>query len=161
MHWLEVVFGHRGAVGPGQECARAVLVLLYGYLAIRLFGRRIFGKWAALDIAVAIIAGSNLSRALTGTAPLWGTLAATTLLFLLHRLLVQTAAVSPRLSRLIEGRPAELARDGRTDRAVLRRWGVTQADLEEALRSKGLTDLDQAEQLTLEPSGAITVKPRA
>jgi hypothetical protein len=37
-------------------------------------GRRVFGRWAALDIVVAIVVGSNLSRALTGAAQLGGTL---------------------------------------------------------------------------------------
>ena len=32
-----------------------------------------FGRWSALDIVLAIITGSSLSRARTGSAPLWGT----------------------------------------------------------------------------------------
>ena len=48
--------------------------------------------------------GSNLSRALTGNAHLWGTLAATTLLMALHWLLSHAAARSPWLSHLVEGR---------------------------------------------------------
>src|SRR5690242_20367418 len=70
-----------------QECARAVLIFAYGFILLRLTGRRIFGKWAALDIIVSIIIGSNLSRALTGQAPLGGTLLSTTLLIALHWLL--------------------------------------------------------------------------
>src|SRR3954471_6266155 len=109
---LDSVFGSDGHLTWWQECARAVLIFGYGLALVRLAGRRVFGKWAALDIIVSIIVGSNLSRALTGSAPLLGTLAATTLLMVLHWLLAHAAARSPRLSRLVEGPAIELARDG-------------------------------------------------
>jgi len=58
------VFGG-GPLSALQECVRTVLVFAYGLLLVRLAGRRIFGKWSALDIIVSIMVGSNLSRALT------------------------------------------------------------------------------------------------
>ena len=97
MQLLNAVFGETGRVDLAQECARAALVFLYGFAAVRLTGRRVFGKWAALDIIASIIIGSNLSRALTGSAPLWGTLAATSVLLALHWMLAQAAARSPAL----------------------------------------------------------------
>src|SRR4051794_9298062 len=93
------IFGATSHITWLQECARGVLIFFYGLALVRLAGRRVFGKWAALDIVVSIIVGSNLSRALTGNAELWGTLAATTLLILLHWILAHAAARSARLSR--------------------------------------------------------------
>jgi len=55
------------------------VIFAFGLALVRLAGRRVFVRWAALDIVVAVVVGSNLSRALTGTAPLGGTLAASTL----------------------------------------------------------------------------------
>jgi len=75
---MHTIFGAKDSVGAGQEAARAVIVFLAGWGMIRLFGRRAFGRWSALDIVVAIVVGSNLSRTLTGSAPLGGTLLATT-----------------------------------------------------------------------------------
>ena len=86
MEWIRTIFGAMLDLSWVQECARAVLVFAYGLVLVRIAGRRVFGKWSALDIIVSIIVGSNLSRAMTGGAPLWGTLAATTLLMGLHRL---------------------------------------------------------------------------
>ncbi len=59
-----------------QECARAVVIFAFGLLLMRFSGRRIFAQWSALDIVVAFTAGSNLSRAITGPVPLFGTMAA-------------------------------------------------------------------------------------
>ncbi len=148
-------------VTAAQLCARAVLILFYGLFVVRLVGRRVFGKWAALDIVVAIVVGSNLSRAMTGNAPLWGTLAATTVLMVVHILLAQLAARSRAASRWFEGRPIVLAREGHADRRSWTRHSVSAADIEEALRRHGLAQLSEAQELVLEPSGTISVRPRA
>ena len=71
---LDDVFGSTVGITWWQECARAALIFCYGLLLVRLAGRRIFATWSALDIVVAIVTGSTLSRALTGNAPLFGTL---------------------------------------------------------------------------------------
>src|SRR3954452_1615306 len=108
------VFGAQGQLLWWQECLRTLLIFAYGLALVRIAGRRVFGKWAALDIIVSIIVGSNLSRALTGSVALWGTLAATRVLMILHCILAQATAQSPRLSRLLEGRSIHLGEHGRT-----------------------------------------------
>ena len=99
----------------------------------------------------------ELSRALTGGAQLWGTLAATTLLVALHWVLARLVVASPGFSRIVEGRPAELARHGTVRGSALERHAVSQADLNEALRQAGVDDIAAAKTVTLEPSGKITV----
>ena len=157
MSFTTEIFGVRGHVGPLQECARAVLIFAYGLVLVRLAGRRAFGKWAALDIVVSIIAGSNLSRALTGSAPLFGTLLATTLLMALHWVLAQISVRAPACSWLLEGRSVRLVEAGELLRRVALRHAVSQADLNEALRQNGLQSLDGVGEVTLEPSGKISV----
>ncbi|MFC7735152.1 DUF421 domain-containing protein [Roseomonas sp. GCM10028921] len=150
-------FGETGHVGPWQECLRAVVVFAYGLLLVRLAGRRVFGKWSALDIIVSLIIGSNLSRALTGSAPLGGTLLATTLLLALHWLLAQGAARFRPLSTLLEGSAVELARDGTARPGAMVRESISRADMDEALRGAGVEDLARTRLVMLEPSGKITV----
>jgi uncharacterized membrane protein YcaP (DUF421 family) len=154
---LDAVFGTTPHITWAQECARAVVIFAYGLAIVRLVGRRVFGKWAALDIIVSVVVGSNLSRALTGSAELWGTLAATTLLMALHWILSHLAARFPTLSRVFEGRPVHLGEDGRVDGRALRRHAVSEADLGEALRGSGLEDPSDARRVVLEPSGKISV----
>jgi uncharacterized membrane protein YcaP (DUF421 family) len=157
MDVLESVFGTQGHVVWWQECARAALVFGYGLLLVRIAGRRMFGKWSALDIIVAIMIGSNLSRAITGSAPLFGTLVATALLIGLHAILAQAVARSARFSRLVEGSVVELVRGGHVNERHLRRESVSQADLDEALRQFGVEHPGETRLVALEPSGKITV----
>jgi uncharacterized membrane protein YcaP (DUF421 family) len=155
--WATAVFGEKGDVTALQECARALVVFVYGLLAVRIAGRRVFGKWGALDIIVSIMVGSNLSRTLTGGAPLPGTLAATTLLLVLHWILATAAARSAVLSHVLEGRSVVLAERGAPSAWTMVRHNVSGADLNEALRQSGTDSLDATHRVTLEPSGKITV----
>ena len=155
--WL---FGVDAHLTVAQESARAVLIFAYGSLLVRVAGRRAFARWSALDIVVSIVVGSNLSRALTGSAPLAGTLVATTVMMALHWALARGAARSPLLSRWLEGPAVRLATSGRVDDRQRVLHGVSQADMDEAVRQHGLATLDQVERVTLEPSGTITVLAR-
>jgi uncharacterized membrane protein YcaP (DUF421 family) len=160
METLHAIFGQQHALSFGQECARAVLIFAFGLALVRLAGRRVFGKWAALDIVVSIIVGSSLSRALTGSAPLLGTLAASIIFVALHGLLANGAARWPKLARVFEGRSFDLARDGHMDDAMRKRRSVSLTDLNEALHRAGIEDIHDAKLVNLEPSGRITVIPK-
>lgn len=155
---FESVFGSTQDLTAWQECARAALIFAYGLLLMRLSGRRTFGKWSALDIVVSIMLGSSLSRALTGGAPLIGTMAASAVLVLLHRLLAQAAAHSSLVARIVEGAAIDLGRGGRIIESARLSQAVSAADLDEALRQTGVEDVGETAGITLEPSGKITVR---
>ncbi len=152
---LHAIFGVQGHVGAGQECARAALIFVYGLALIRISGRRTFGKWSALDVIVSVTAGSALSRALTGNAPLWGTLAAAAVLIALHWIVARGVSRSPRLSRWVEGSAVLIARNGQLDEEARRRHSISHADIGEALRRKGIASVAEAGHVTLEPNGMI------
>ena len=50
-------FSPKGDITSRQECLRAMLILVYGLVLVRLAGRHVFGKWSALDIIVSIMVG--------------------------------------------------------------------------------------------------------
>jgi len=146
-------------VTPMQECARAAIVFLWGLLLVRVAGRRIFGRWAALDIVVAIVIGSNLSRALTGNAPFSGTLLATGFMIAVHWVTAHLASRYRFWSFIAEGDPVALMVRGKLCERALMRYGVSNNDIKEALSQKDLRGIDEAEEISLEPSGKINAKP--
>lgn len=154
---LDDIFGTTSPLSWTQEMARATLIFIYGLVLVRVLGRRVFGKWAALDIVISIVIGSNLSRALTGNAQLWETLFATTLLLVLHWLLSHAVARSPWLSRMLEGKAVVLGQGGSVEDEKLRRHAVSDADLAEAIRKVGIADAVESELIVLEPNGNISV----
>lgn len=160
---MEDIFGTTHNVSVAQECARAVLIFVYGLIVLRISGRRTFARWSALDIVVSIVVGSSLSRAMTGSAPLWGTLAAVAVLVLLHLGIAYAVSRNQRLSVLIEGGSVTLAVQGNIRPRTLHHHLVSLSDLGEALRDKGLDGLEalrKTERIELEPSGKISIVKR-
>ena len=140
-----------------QMSVRAVVVFLFGLLMIRLFGRHAFGEQSALDIVVAILIGSNLSRAVTGSGAFLSVLLATGVIIVCYWAMDHTAARHPRFSHITKGRPLPLFRDGRPDRELMRKAGVSEGDLMEALRATGSARLDEVKDAYLERNGEISV----
>ncbi|HEX2559981.1 DUF421 domain-containing protein [Phenylobacterium sp.] len=140
-----------------QMSARAVVIFAFGVFLVRVASKRAFGKWDALDIIVSIVIGSNLSRALTGNAPLLPTMAGSLTLILLHAGLAHLAVLIRPLGPLLKGKPAQLIVDGKVDETALRRHGIGHHDLEEALRSSGVEDVAQVRSAWIERNGSISV----
>lgn len=161
MDTLHAVIGVEGQSVDGlQMAARATLIFILGLLLVRFAATRAFGKWSALDIILAVIVGSNLSRALTGNAPFVATLAATTLLVLLHGVLAAAAARWSWLSALTKGASVRLIKDGVVDEKAMRRAGIGQGDLRMALRAAGHDDLQGVKSASLERNGDINIIER-
>jgi uncharacterized membrane protein YcaP (DUF421 family) len=151
------VFGVTNHIEWWQEVPRAFVVFVFGLLLLRVSGKRTFARWSALDIIVSIIVGSSLSRALTGSAPLGGTMLAMILIASLHWMLARMAAHSPGFARVIEGGAAVLGKSGIVFEGQLRQHNISNTDIQEALRKEGVADAAKTSQITLEPSGVITV----
>ncbi len=154
---MDTIFGGSHDLTTLQQCARAVLVFFYGLTLLRLSGRRTFAEWSALDIVLLIVIGSSLGRAVTGSVPLWGTLAACAVLCTLHIILAWAIAHKAWLARLVEGVAVELGQGGRIDTAMRKRYWISENDVAEALRKRGVEDVRRTKRIVLEASGEITV----
>ena len=104
--------------------------------------------------------GSALARAITGSAPLIGTMLAAAVLAALHVMLAHWVAGNEKLAHLVEGKALTLVDHGRIDHDARKRARISKADLSEALRQHGLdgeAKLDNVKTMTLEPSGQLSV----
>lgn len=157
---MEHIFGTQHNVNLWQESARAALVFAYGFLVLRITGRRTFGKWSALDFILSVVIGSALARVITGEAAIDGTFLAVAVMVALHLLLAWCAAHNDLLSHLIEGSSVVLSKDGTMDENVRKAHLVSNADVAEAIRGEclgGIEDITKTKRLHLEPSGKISV----
>lgn len=157
---LIAIFGVQNHLSAAQEAARAVLIFSYGLVLLRLSGPRMFGHWSALDIVVTIMIGSALARAMTGSAPLPGTMLAAAVMACLHVMLAHWVARNPRLAHLIEGRAVVLIDHGHVDHRARTSNKISESDLHEALRQQGIdgeAHLDNVKVMMLEPSGHLSI----
>jgi uncharacterized membrane protein YcaP (DUF421 family) len=146
---LHDLIGREGAdISWLQMCFRGALIFFAGLLLVRLAGKRLFGKWGALDTVVAVMIGSNLSRAMTGNAPFAPTLCATAGILLLHAIFVYASVAFPRISAAIKGSAIPLVRDSVVDASAMR-W------------CHGIASLADVGQACLERNGSISVVRRS
>ena len=158
--FYDLIGQDKGDIAWWQMSARAVIIFFFGLVLVRAAGKRVFGKWTALDIVVSIVIGSNLSRALTGNAPFVETMIATAVLVTVHSLLIAAGVRIPALGHLMKGRGVRLIEDGRPDPRAMRRHGIGEQDLEEALREAGLDEPSAVRAAYLERNGDISVLKR-
>ncbi|MDO6389579.1 DUF421 domain-containing protein [Pontibacter sp. BT731] len=145
-----------------QMSIRAVVVFIVALIIMRIGNKRIFGKQTAFDIVLGIIYGSILSRAITGNSPFWPTLAAALILVLLHRFLAFLAYNTEGfIGPFIKGNPVCLIRDGQLQEDKLKKHNLTDNDLQEALRSGGVSSIKEVESAYLERSGDISIVKKA
>ena len=161
MDWLHQLIGPEdGSATWWQLSVRGAILFALGIAYIRLAGRRVFSQATPLDIVVAVIVGSNLSRAMTGKAPFLPALAATLVFVLLHRAVAMATLHWNWLADLVKLRPALLVQDGKVDEAALRRHGLSREDLLEGLRLEQVETPDDVKTAMLEGAGRISVVPR-
>ena len=159
---MEEIF--RDIIGPDstainwwQMSIRGVITFMLTLLLIRFGDNRIFGKSSAFDIALGVILGSVLSRAITGNAPFLPALITSFVLVLLHRILAYLACRSS-IGDFIKGKSYQLVKEGELLTNQMNSHRITKKDLEEAMRSTGkTTDLADVEAAFLERSGSISI----
>lgn len=158
--FLIAIFGVQNHLSTAQEGARAILIFTYGLLLLRWCGPRMFGHWSALDFVITIMVGSALARAMTGSAPLVGTMVAAAIMAVLHIALARWVAHNNRVAHILEGKAVTLIDHGLIDHEARKRNKISEADLREALRQEGIDGEAHASNvkvMMLEPSGKLSV----
>ena len=146
-------------LGAGQMGLRALVIFAVGLAIVRLGDKRLFGKGTAFDLVVAIMIGSVMSRAITGSGPMLATWLAGLVLVGMHWLLALLASRGW-FGPLIKGNPVLLVKDGQLRRGAMRQSHVTRMDLEQALRAEGREPDPSTVRLAyLERDGSISVVP--
>jgi uncharacterized membrane protein YcaP (DUF421 family) len=133
------------------------LLLIVG---LRVVGRRQMGQLNVVDLTIIILLGSAVETAMIAgnTSLLAGLVSAATLL-LANRLLAMLLQRSHRLRHLVVGHPVVLVHRGHFVQEHLRRTGLLEADVEEAIRERGFADVKGVEFAVLETDGSINVVP--
>lgn len=163
--WQEYLFLFIGGDQNGsdltltQVLARTILVFLIGVIVVRLGKRRFYGKHTPLDLLLAIIVGSVLSRAINGSARFSDTIVATITLVVLHWIFATLAFYSNSFNTLVTGGARVLIEKGVMQWDAMRASKIGKADLMMALRQQGIDDIANVKRAWFERSGDISVIP--
>ena len=140
---------------------RGVVVYAFLLVLLRLTGRRQIGQYDPFDLILLLILSNAVQNSMNGgdNSLIGGLISALTLIGC-HLLVSRVAWRSPRVARLIDGRPKVLIRAGQLDAGTMRAERLTVDDVHAALRAAGCLHTHEVERATIETNGQITVVPR-
>ncbi len=133
---------------------RSVVIYAFLWVILRAVGKRELSQLTAFDLVVLIVMGDLIQQGLTlEDMSLTGAMLAVTPMALLSVLTGAVAVRWPRASRVLEGVPVVVVHHGAVVKEALRNERVDLADLYEAARSEGISDLRDVEWCVLETDG--------
>ena len=128
-------------------------------VALRVFGKREVGQFTLYDLVFILLVANALQPAMTGldTSITGG-------LVLIAALIAANFAVGrldrlPRFHQIFGSAPAVLIKDGKLVPATLKREGLTEDEVDMAIREHGVDDLKDVKLGVLEPDGTISIVP--
>ena len=141
-----------------QIAAHGALIYLAGLLLVRLGKSRLLSKATPLDVILAFILGSVLSRGINGSATLSGTVIAAATLIALHWVFTGLAFWSEWWGWIIKGETRILVSNGEINWPNMRRSHISEADLKEELRLQAnIEDLASVQTAVKERNGDVGV----
>jgi uncharacterized membrane protein YcaP (DUF421 family) len=157
--FLQDVFGGDYPIEPlalHQIGARAAIVYLAGLAVVRIGKSRLISRTTSLDVILGFILGSLLSRGITGNGSISGALLASAVIVAIHWFLTSMAYRWHGFGNLVKGHERLVIDNGRILPDLLRRSNISQHDLVEQMRLKGIDDLAQVERAYKERNGEIS-----
>ena len=143
---------------PYQMAVRAFVIFFTSLLLIRIAGIRTFGKQSAFDTLTSLMLGAIMGRAVVTNQSFFGSILATLVLMLLHRLMAWLAFRNKKIGAIIKGKNLLLMRAGKKQQKNLSKSHITEDDILEALRRDvNITSLDKIKEVYLERSGDISI----
>jgi uncharacterized membrane protein YcaP (DUF421 family) len=141
---------------------RTMLIFVWVLLGLRVSGKRHLGQMNVYDLAMIMAVANGVQNAMTrGSGDLRVGLTASSTLFALGWLLNRLSARSARVHDSLAGRAKVLVNHGHLDKNACRVEEVTLGDIDKALRSVGLSRVEQARMIVLEVDGTLSVIPEA
>ncbi len=136
---------------------RSVGIYLVLLLGLRVFGKREVGQFTLFDLVFVLLVANAVQPAMTGPdASLFGGV------IIVFSLLTVNWAVGklddiPAFHRLVTPAPTLLLKDGKLIEKAMEKEGITQDEVEMAMREHGLDDLALVKEAVLESDGSISI----
>jgi len=151
MWWFDGWDGVARVVAVGIAAYASLVALL------RVTGKRTLSKLNAFDLVVTVALGSTLATILLSSDVSFAEgLAALALLVLLQYAVTWTSVRVPAVQSLVKAEPTLLVSRGRVLDDALRRQPVTREEVLAAVRTSGLSRIEDADAVLLETDGSLT-----
>ncbi|HEU6448105.1 MAG TPA: YetF domain-containing protein [Verrucomicrobiae bacterium] len=142
-----------------QMLLRGIIVVIAMLVMMRVAGRRFIAQRNPVDTLLGFLIASMLSRDINGSTAFWPTLGLGFVLAICYRVGGMITCRSHTLGRWIKGEAHVLVDNGKVNKAMMLRHGVSEHDLMEDLRlNGGVDDVRKVESACIERNGEISVQ---
>lgn len=144
-----------------EKILRPVIVYVFLVLLLRVFGKRELAQLNPFDLVVLLSLSNTVQNAIIGddNSVAGGIIGAVALL-VTNYLVVRFLFKHRRLDEIIEGEPTVLMKDGVVSDKALAKELINRAELLVLARRQGFDNLDDLEEIILEPGGAFIMKAK-
>ncbi len=144
---------------------RVVVISTLAYasliIVLRIAGKRSLAKLNAFDLVVTVAFGSTFATVLlTKSVSFFEGLLAFVMLAALQWLVSRVSVAWPPFKHLVRSRPRLLLENGNYRKAAMAAERVTEADINEAIRSQGVGRIEDVGAVVLETDGTMSVIQR-
>jgi uncharacterized membrane protein YcaP (DUF421 family) len=147
-------------VSPGEKAVRTAGVYIVLLVLLHIAGKRQLAQLNSFDLVVLLLLSNVVQNAIIGNDnSLLGGVLGAVILLAVNFALVRFAFMSPRFGKAIQGGDTLLFANGELEERALRREAITREELVAALRRQGM-ELDDVEQVVLEPEGTLNATPK-
>lgn len=137
---------------------RSVVVYLFIVLAIRIFGKREITQLSIVDLVFVLLLSNAVQNAMVGPDnSLIGGIVAAVALFIVNAILGILLFKSKKLSQLLQGEDILLMYHGRKLRKHMQQVGISDDELQEAIREHGVANENDVDMAVLETDGTISI----
>ena len=137
---------------------RAVIIYIVFFIGLRLFGKRELGQFTTFDLVLVLLVANALQPAITGPDnSVTGGVIIIAILLVFNRGVALVRNRWPWFDALIDPPPTVVVQDGQISKLALEKEGLSETDVEMAIREHGVERVSDVKQAVLENDGSISV----
>jgi uncharacterized membrane protein YcaP (DUF421 family) len=142
-----------------EKILRPIIVYVFLVILLRIFGKRELAQLNPFDLVVLLSLSNTVQNAIIGddNSVAGGVIGAVSLL-VINYVVVRFLFRHRRLDEVIEGKPTQLVKDGKIDKAGMARELITRSELNVVARRQGFNSIEDLDEVILEPGGSFIMK---
>ena len=137
----------------GASAALYILIMI----CLRLLGKKGLGEISIPDLVLIILIGEALGSLIPQENSFISAIVCIVTLGIINFALERGVFYSKKLRKFVEGEPVLIVKDGRVLRSNMKKEMMTMENLKEAIRSNGLSGIEEVKIDVLEADGEISI----
>jgi len=137
---------------------RSVSVYFFMIIALRVFGKKQLSQLNTADVILILLISNSVQNAMVGNnTSLYGGIVAALALFVINFAFKKVMSKSAFIKNLVQDKPEVLIHNGRIEFETIARLGITNDELQEAMREHGVEKYKDVKLSMFEIDGSISI----